>query len=262
MLEARTLSAGYGNHTVLHQVDLNVAPGEIVALVGANGAGKSTLVKTLSGLLPARSGRISFEGRSIERLSPRERLLGGLCLVPEGRQTFGGLTIEANLRLGAHVHQNLDETKVQARMEEVCEFFPILLPRRHEPCANLSGGQQQMLAIARGLMSSPKVLLLDEPSLGLSPTLVVDIFRLIGLLRSKGLAILLSEQNARQSLAIADRAYVIENGRIVTAGPSADILASDEIAEKYLGIGHAISDSGSSRQRKMSARLQAILAEV
>lgn len=261
MLEAQALSAGYGRHTVLHRVDLSVAPGEIVALVGANGAGKSTLVKALSGLLPARSGRISFEGRSIERLSPRDRLLGGLCLVPEGRQTFGGLTIEANLRLGAYVHQGLDEAAVQARMKEVCAVFPILLPRRHEPCANLSGGQQQMLAIARGLMSHPKVLLLDEPSLGLSPGLVADIFRLIAQLRSKGLAILLSEQNARQSLAIADRAYVIENGRIVTAGPSAAILASDEIAEKYLGVGHAVSDSGSARQRAMSARMHAILGQ-
>lgn len=261
MLDAQGLSAGYGSQTVLHCVDLSIAPGEIVALVGANGAGKSTLVKALAGLLPARAGRIALEGRSIERLSPRERLLDGLCLAPEGRQIFGGLTIEANLRLGAHVHRRLDEAAIKARMEEVCAIFPVLLARRHEPSANLSGGQQQMLAIARGLMSHPKVLLLDEPSLGLSPVLVADIFRLIAQLRSKGLAILLSEQNARQSLAIADRAYVIENGRIVTTGKSVEVLESDEIAEKYLGVGHAVSDPGGSRQRVMSARLKAILAE-
>ena len=259
MLDAQAVSSGYGGYLVLHDIDLTVAPGEIVALVGANGAGKSTLVKTIAGLLPARSGRILFEGRPIERLSPRQRLIDGLSLAPEGRQTFGGLTIDANLRLGAYVRRELDERGVQARMEEVCEIFPILLPRRHEPCANLSGGQQQMLAIARALMSKPKVLLLDEPSLGLSPALVADIFRLIAQLRGQGLAILLSEQNARQSLAIADRAYVIENGRIVTAGRSAEILASDEIAEKYLGVGRGLGDPAGERQRALSTRLNAIL---
>jgi branched-chain amino acid transport system ATP-binding protein len=259
MLEVRGLCAGYGGYDVLHDVDVSVGAGEIVALVGANGAGKSTLVKTLTGLLPARAGKILFEGRAIERLSPRDRLASGLSLVPEGRQVFAGLSVEANLRLGAYVAHGLDESAVQSRIAEVCSIFPVLMQRRREPAAVFSGGQQQMLAIARGLMSQPKVLLLDEPSLGLSPTLVADIFRLVAQLRERGLAILLSEQNARQSLAVADRAYVIENGRIVMAGRSADILASDEIAEKYLGVGVARTDSTNKKQTDMTARLKAIL---
>jgi branched-chain amino acid transport system ATP-binding protein len=261
MLSIRGLSAGYGSDTVLRKVDLDVGAGEIVALIGANGAGKSTLVKTLAGLLPARGGEITLEGTRIEAMSPRERVLRGLCLVPEGRQTFGGLTIDTNLRLGAYAQNDLDEAAMQALIEEACKPFPILLPRRREPCANLSGGQQQMLAIARGLMSKPKLLLLDEPSLGLAPALVSEIFRLIAELRQRGFAILLSEQNARQSLAIADRAYVIENGRITTSGSSADILASADIAEKYLGVGHAVGDPGSARQLAMSAKLRSILSD-
>ena len=261
MIEIRGLSAGYGGHDVLHGIDLRVEAGEIVALVGANGAGKSTLVKTLMGLIQPRAGQILFEDRAIERLSPRARLVGGLCLVPEGRQIFAGLSIEANLRLGAHALPHVDERAMLARIEDVCAIFPILLQRRREPAAVLSGGQQQMLAIARGLMSQPKVLLLDEPSLGLSPTLVADIFRLVARLREKGLAILLSEQNARQSLAVANRAYVIENGRIVMSGRSADILASDEIAVKYLGVGAAVTDSAADRQTAMTVRLKTILAK-
>ena len=259
MLSVRGVSAGYGSDTVLRKVDLEVRAGEIVALIGANGAGKSTLVKTLSGLLPTRGGEIELEGKRIETLSPRERVLRGLCLVPEGRQCFGGLSIDTNLRLGAYAQSGLDENAMQALIEEACKPFPILLPRRREPTANLSGGQQQMLAIARGLMSRPKVLLLDEPSLGLAPALVAEIFRLVSALRERGIAILLSEQNARQSLAIADRAYVIENGRITASGASADILASSDIAEKYLGVGHAVGDPASAHQQAMSARLAAIL---
>ena len=260
MLEIRRLSAGYGTDTVLHDVDLSVAPGEIVALIGANGAGKSTLVKAISGLLPARAGEVLLEGARIDALSPRERVLRGVCLVPEGRQTFGGLTIEAKLRLGAYATRGLDEARMRALMEEACRPFPILLPRRHEPCGNLSGGQQQMLAIARGLMSRPKALLLDEPSLGLAPALVAEIFRLIADLRRRGYAILLSEQNARQSLAIADRAYVLENGRITAKGAAREILGSSDIAEKYLGVGHKIGDSAGPRQAAMTARLREIMA--
>ena len=259
MLSVRGLSAGYGSDTVLRNVDLDVGQGEIVALIGANGAGKSTLVKTLAGLIEARGGSVELEGQRIETLSPRDRVLRGLCLVPEGRQTFGGLSIETNLRLGAYAQSGLDEAAMQALIEEACTPFPILLPRRREPCANLSGGKQQMLAIARGLMSRPKVLLLDEPSLGLAPALVAEIFRLVAALREKGFAILLSEQNAKQSLAIANRAYVIENGSITMSGQAADILASADIAEKYLGVGHSVGDPASARQLAMSARLKAIL---
>ncbi len=258
MLEMRHLSAGYGRDTVLHDVSLSVAPGEIVALIGANGAGKSTLVKTVAGLLSARGGEIALEGERIERLTTRERVLRGVCLVPEGRQMFGGLTIEANLRLGAYAARH-DEGAMRALMAEACAPFPILAPRAREAAANLSGGQQQMLAIARGLMSRPRALLLDEPSLGLAPALVAEIFKLIAELRGRGIAILLSEQNARQSLAIADRAYVIENGRITASGAAKDILASDDIAEKYLGVGHKIGDAGGARQMAMTARLRDIL---
>ncbi len=259
MLDIRALSAGYGRDMVLRAVDLSVAPGEIVALIGANGAGKSTLVKTIAGLLPARAGTISLNGDRIEALTPRQRVLRGVCLVPEGRQTFGGLTIDANLRLGAYATAGLGEPAMRALMDEACQPFPVLLPRKHEPCANLSGGQQQMLAIARGLMSRPKALLLDEPSLGLAPALVGEIFRLVAALRARGFAILLSEQNARQSLAIADRAYVIENGRISASGAARDFLASADIAEKYLGVGHKIGDPGSAKQAAMTARLREIM---
>ena len=259
MLATQGLCAGYGRDTVLHDIGLTVAPGEIVALIGANGAGKSTLVKAIAGLLPARSGAIAIDGEKLNDMSPRARVLRGVCLVPEGRQMFGGLTIEANLRLGAYARSGLDEAATQALMTESCAPFPILLPRRHEPAANLSGGQQQMLAIARGLMSKPRVLMLDEPSLGLAPALVSEIFRLIAALRERGFAILLSEQNARESLKISDRAYVIENGRITAAGAASDILASADIAEKYLGVGHKVGDAGSARQLAMTARLRAIM---
>lgn len=259
MLEVRGLSAGYGHDTVLRDVTLTVGAGELVALIGANGAGKSTLVKTIAGLLPAAAGSILLEGHQIEGLNPAARVLRGLCLVPEGRQVFGGLSVEDNLRLGAHARRDLDEAALRRQMAEACEPFPMLLPRLKDAAANLSGGQQQMLAIARGLMSSPRMLLLDEPSLGLSPTLVSEIFRLVAVLRERGISILLSEQNARQSLAIADRAYVLENGGIAVAGSSADILASAAIAEKYLAVGHSVGDRVGMRQRAFAERLRTVL---
>jgi branched-chain amino acid transport system ATP-binding protein len=259
MLEMSGVSAGYGQATVLRGIDLTVSAGELVALIGANGAGKSTLVKTLAGLLPVRGGTIMLEGSRIDALSPRERVLRGMCLVPEGRQVFGGLTVEENLRLGAYARTGLDEAKLKGLIDEACEPFPMLRNRMRDAAANLSGGQQQMLAIARGLMSSPRLLLLDEPSLGLSPTLVTEIFRLVTALRARGHAVLLSEQNARQSLAIADRAYVIENGRITLAGRSAEILSAEGVAEKYLGVGVAVGDQTSARQRALSEQLKQIL---
>jgi len=259
MLDVRGLSAGYGRDIVLRDVNISVAPGEIVALIGANGAGKSTLVKSIAGVVTSRAGAITLDGAPIDALSPRERVRRGVCLVPEGRQIFGGLSIEANLRLGAQARRDLDEASLKTLMAEACRPFPMLVSRLAEPGANLSGGQQQMLAIARGLMSSPKALLLDEPSLGLAPALVSEIFRLIASMRARGIAILLSEQNARQSLAISDRAYVIENGRIVAAGASADILASADIAEKYLGVGHRIGEAGGAKQLAMTARLREIM---
>ncbi len=219
MLELRGITTGYGRQPVVHGVSLTLKPGEIVALVGANGAGKSTLVKTISGLLRLHEGEILLEGRRIERLPPRARVLAGIAHVPEGRQVFAGLTVADNLRMGAYSQLGqLSAEALQERLREVCERLPVLLQRLDEPAGNLSGGQQQMLAIARGLMSKPRILLLDEPSLGLSPVLVTEIFRLIEHLREQGLSILLSEQNARLSLAIADRGYVIEKGRLALEG--------------------------------------------
>ncbi len=256
MLEISSLHTGYGDVGVLHGIDLTVGAGEIVALIGANGAGKTTLAKAISGLLPARRGRIRFAGSDIARLPPRQRVLLGIAHVPEGRQIIAGLTVGENLRLGAYARRGqLGEAGIVARIGEICQHFPVLLERLDETAGNLSGGQQQMLAIARALMVAPKLLILDEPSLGLSPTLVAEIFRLIGGLRARGLAILLSEQNARLSLAIADRAYVIEMGRVVIAGRGSELLGSPEIAERYLGVGAAADGAGGEREAARRAAL-------
>ncbi len=260
MLEVRALTTGYGRHAVVHDLNLSVGEGEIVALVGANGAGKSTLLKTISGLLPALSGRILLGAAPIERESPRRRVRLGIAHVPEGRQVFAGLSIEENLRLGAYAHrEQLGTAGIKARIDEVCEGFPVLLERRRQPAGNLSGGQQQMLAIARGLMAQPKILLLDEPSLGLSPILVGDIFRMIKSLRARGIAILLSEQNARLSLEIADRGYVIESGRVVMEGPGRQLLGQPEVIERYLGVGKGVGAADAQRHAGLVARLQGIL---
>jgi branched-chain amino acid transport system ATP-binding protein len=238
MLTVRDLSAGYGGRAVIYGLDLDVGPGEIVALIGANGAGKSTLARTLSGLLPALSGTVQFRDRDLTRRSPAERVRAGLIHVPEGRQVFAGLTVAQNLELGAYLqHTGEGAAEIQSRFESVYQRFPVLRERAASFAGNLSGGQQQMLAIARALMAGPRLLILDEPSLGLSPALVSDVFRLIASLRSQGLAILLSEQNARASLAIADRGYVIENGRVALSGSASELSASDQIAARYLGLG-------------------------
>jgi branched-chain amino acid transport system ATP-binding protein len=259
-LEVRHLTTGYDRHAVVHDLSLAIGEGEIVALVGANGAGKSTLLKTISGLLPAQSGEILLGGRTIARDSPRRRVLLGIAHVPEGRQVFGGLTIEENLRLGAYAHRDrLGAAGIKARIAQVCETFPVLTERMHQPAGNLSGGQQQMLAIARGLMAQPRILLLDEPSLGLSPILVGDIFQMIKALRSQGIAILLSEQNARLSLEIADRGYVIESGRVVMEGPGRQLLAQPEVVERYLGVGKGVGSADAQRHAGLVARLQGVL---
>lgn len=261
MLDVENLSTGYGRSSVVHAVDLALRPGEIVALIGANGAGKSTLVKAISGLLPLHGGRILLDGKPIQDKSPRGRVLLGIAHVPEGRQIFAGMSVAENLRLGAYSQlRGLDAQDIQARMREVCALFPILLERLGDPVGNLSGGQQQMLAIARGLMSKPKILLLDEPSLGLAPTLVSEIFRLIVSLSTQGLAILLSEQNARLSLAIADRAHVVENGRIALSGTGRELLGKKEVAERYLGVGKAVREADARPHDRLVAALKATLA--
>jgi branched-chain amino acid transport system ATP-binding protein len=240
MLELKGVEAGYGDITVLHGIGIEVRAGEIVALIGANGAGKTTLARVISGLLPARRGELRFEGEAIERLSPRARIARGIAQVPEGRQIVSGFTVRENLRLGAYTKRHaLGEAGMAVRIDDACQDFPVLRERMGSLAGNLSGGQQQMLAIARALMVEPRLLILDEPSTGLSPLLVGEIFQQIARLRARGIGILLSEQNARMSLAIADRAYVIEMGRVVLAGRGADLLDEPEVAARYLGMGKA-----------------------
>jgi branched-chain amino acid transport system ATP-binding protein len=256
LLELKNVSAGYAQDSVLHAIDLTLEKGEIVTLVGANGAGKSTLVKSISGLLTPRQGEILLDGQPITRLSPAERLAKGIAHVPEGRQIFLGMTVAENLTMGGYGASNAQSGSEQERIDRVCDLFPILRERFHHTAGNFSGGQQQLLAIARGLMSAPRVLMLDEPSLGVAPLLVAEIFRMIERLRDEGLTILLAEQNARQALAIADRGYVFENGRISLSGTAQDLLNSPEIAERYLGVGTdagAIKARASAMAEKLSA---------
>src|SRR6516164_10746045 len=236
LLELKNVCVGYARHRVLENVDLTLEQGEIVTLLGANGAGKSTLAKAISGLLRLETGTILLEGEAIEALMPAERLRRGIAHVPEGRQIFAGMTVAENLELGAYASSETDHA---AQLEIVWTLFPVLRQRMKDIAGNFSGGQQQMLAIARGLMSRPKILVLDEPSLGIAPLLVAEIFSLIVNLRAQGITILLAEQNARQALSIADRGYVFENGKITLSGSSKDLLNSPEIAERYLGMGGA-----------------------
>ncbi len=255
MLELRKVSAGYGAGPVVWDLDLTVRPGEIVTLIGANGAGKSTLVKTVSGLLTPSAGEVRYDGQRIDTRSTGARVRLGIAHVPEGRQVFAGLTVAENLGLGAYAHRRtLGAGGVGNRIRAVCERFPVLAARMDEVVGNFSGGQQQMLAIARGLMSSPRLLILDEPSLGLSPLLVQDVFSLIASLRAQGLAVLLSEQNARSALSISDRAYVIESGRVVMQGSATELLHAPEVAERYLGsavVAGTAADDGQGMARRL-----------
>ena len=233
LLNVQGLKSGYGAVEVLRGVDLHVMPGETVALLGSNGAGKTTLNLTLSGLVSTRAGRVRFDGQDITGMHYQKVVLHGLIQVPEGRKVFPNLSVHENLELGAfkrgreHRAHNLDK---------VYETFPRLKERVTQLAGTLSGGEQQMLAIGRGLMSEPRMLILDEPSLGLSPLLVEEMFGLISQLRSSGLAVLLVEQNVGQSLDIADRAYVMENGLIRFAGTPAELLSSDTLRQAYLGM--------------------------
>jgi branched-chain amino acid transport system ATP-binding protein len=255
LLELKSVSVGYGRNRVLQNVNLTLERGEIVTLLGANGAGKSTLVKSISGLLRPEAGNILLDGAGIETLPPAERLRRGIAHVPEGRQIFAGMTVAENLDLGAYASSESDHAE---RLEFVFTLFPILRERMKDMAGNFSGGQQQMLAIARGLMSKPKILLLDEPSLGVAPLLVAEIFRLIVALRAQGITILLAEQNARQALSIADRGYVFENGKITLTGPSMDLLNSPDIAERYLGMGSATEVSGAA-SAALAGKLRSVL---
>ncbi len=235
-LEVEGLEVAYGPVRALHGVSLWVDPGEIVAVIGANGAGKSTLLRAISGLLRPRAGRIWFDGQEITGWPPERIVARGLVHIPERRQLFASMSVEDNLRLGAYLRLRRGERKgVEEDLERVYEIFPRLKERRRQLAGTLSGGEQQMLAIGRGLMARPRMLLLDEPSLGLAPLLVRELFRIIVALREQGLTLLLVEQNARQALRVADRAYVMETGRIVREGPAAALLKDPALQVAYLG---------------------------
>jgi branched-chain amino acid transport system ATP-binding protein len=233
MLRIENLHSGYGRIEALHDVSLDVSAGEVVALLGANGAGKTTLLRAISGVQPVTSGRIRFEDRRIERIPAHRRVLLGIAQVPEGRQLFAPLSVEDNLKLGAWTRRASDLT---ADIAGIFAMFPILAEMRHTAAGALSGGQQQMLAIGRALMSKPKLVLLDEPSMGLAPILVDQIFNIVAQLKRSGQTILLVEQNARAALAIADRGYVIETGRITVGGDAATLLADPRVQSGYLGV--------------------------
>ncbi len=237
MLRLVNLEAGYGPLRVLKGISLHVSPGEAVAIIGANGAGKTTLLKTIAGILEPRSGSVLFDKRGIHG-QPAERIVElGCCLVPEGRHVFPTMTVRENLILGAYPRhgKRRSSREVTAALGEVCTLFPILKEREKQLAGTLSGGQQQMLAIARALMSGPRLLMMDEPSLGVAPLVVRDIYHTIASLRQKGLTILLVEQNARAALAVADRGYVIETGQIVLEGTSRELSNNREVQRAYLG---------------------------
>jgi branched-chain amino acid transport system ATP-binding protein len=255
LLELKSVAIGYGHHRVLDDINLTLERGEIVTLLGANGAGKSTLAKAVSGLLRPEHGAILLDGQPIEALPPAERLRRGIAHVPEGRQIFSGMTVEENLELGAYA---VSEADYAAQLEKVWALFPLLRQRMKDIAGNFSGGQQQMLAIARGLMAKPRILVLDEPSLGVAPLLVAEIFRLIVALREQGITILLAEQNARQALSIADRGYVFENGRITLSGTARDLLNSQEIAERYLGMS-GTAETSDAAGAALAAKLRGVL---
>jgi|YNPNPStandDraft_1061719.scaffolds.fasta_scaffold11431_3 branched-chain amino acid transport system ATP-binding protein len=248
MLAVEELSVYRGNVQALREVSLTVAEGEIVALVGPNGAGKSTLLYAIAGMLPARAGHITYAGQILNGTPPERITRLGISLVPEGRQVFGALTVLDNLLLGAYVHLSrrwqdliggigrvLHKEEVRRRLAEVYELFPALAERERQLAGSLSGGEQQMLAIGRALMSTPRLLLLDEPSMGLAPTLVSQLLGLLERLRQKGLTILLVEQDAHAALRVANRGYVLETGRIVAEGTAKELLGSERIQRAYLG---------------------------
>lgn len=233
ILEVKGLTSHYGRIQALHGIDLQVGRGQLVALVGANGAGKTTLLRAISGVQPASAGSISLHANDITRMPADQRVREGICQVPEGRQVFGPMSIEDNLLMGAFTRPRRDAA---GDIEKMYVLFPILKEKRRLPAGTLSGGQQQMLAIARALMGRPTLLLLDEPSMGLAPLLVQEIFRIIGNLKAQGITILLVEQNAHAALAIADLGYVLETGSIILSGPGPELLDNDQVKSAYLGM--------------------------
>ncbi len=230
ILEVQGLDSRYGRVPALTDVSLEVRPGELVAIVGANGAGKTTLMRSISGVQPATARSLRFDGQDIARASARKRVQMGIVQVPEGRQLFPALSVEDNLLLGTFARGT------RARLDEICAMFPILVQKRNDPAGTLSGGQQQMLALGRALMTQPKLLLLDEPSMGLAPRLVAEVFQHVATLKAAGTTIVLADQNARAALAIADRGYVMETGHVIFGGPAAELLHDEKVRQAYLGM--------------------------
>ncbi len=233
LLRLERVEASYGPIAALRGLDLEVRSGELVCLIGANGAGKSSTLRAVSGLLPVSRGRIVFDGREIHRLEAAEILAAGIAHCPEGRRVFPHLTVRENLELGAYVRR--DRRAVAEDLERVCAHFPVLAERRRQMAGTLSGGEQQMLAIGRALMARPRLILFDEPSLGLAPTMVETTFAIIADIRRRGTTVLMVEQNAYLALRMADRGYVMETGRIVLEGPAGELLANDHVRRAYLG---------------------------
>jgi branched-chain amino acid transport system ATP-binding protein len=235
LLEATGLQVAYGAIQVVWGIDLAVDRGQVVALIGPNGAGKTTTLRALAGLLPARQGTIRFAGQDVTAEPAHLRVRRHLCLVPEGRQLWPRMTVEENLLMGAFPRPMRPSARQQ--LPRIYDLFPRLRERRHQPCGTLSGGEQQMCAIGRGLMAQPLLLLLDEPSLGLAPILVDQVFQFIRRIAADGVTILLAAQNANQALQVSQHAYVMEAGRIALAGPSSELQASDHVRRAYLGMG-------------------------
>ncbi|HES9513080.1 TPA: ABC transporter ATP-binding protein [Streptococcus pneumoniae] len=233
MLKVENLSVHYGMIQAVRDVSFEVNEGEVVSLIGANGAGKTTILRTLSGLVRPSSGKIEFLGQEIQKMPTQKIVAGGLSQVPEGRHVFPGLTVMENLEMGAFLKKNREEN--QANLKKVFSRFPRLEERKNQDAATLSGGEQQMLAMGRALMSTPKLLLLDEPSMGLAPIFIQEIFDIIQDIQKQGTTVLLIEQNANKALAISDRGYVLETGKIVLSGTGKELASSEEVRKAYLG---------------------------
>nr|MBF0221653.1 ABC transporter ATP-binding protein [Desulfobulbaceae bacterium] len=235
MLKIRNLESGYGKLKVLRRISMHVAKGEIVSLIGANGAGKTTLLRTITGLIRATGGEIFLQEKPIVKVRPEKIVAAGCSLVPEGRQVFAAMTVKENLILGGYVQYKKDRRQAMAELDRIYELFPVLKDRESQLAGTLSGGEQQMLAIGRALMAKPELIMMDEPSTGLAPLIVKNIFGIIKKIKESGNTVLLIEQNAKAALAVADRGYVLETGKIIVQGPAQDLLLNKDVQRAYLG---------------------------
>lgn len=233
MLRIENVNVSYGSIHALHDISLTVNDGEVVSLIGANGAGKTTTLHTITGLKGATDGVIEYDGKDLRRMDPNHIIRIGMAHVPEGRHVFTQMSVQENLEMGSYIMN--DKSQIKKNMDMVYEYFPRLLERKKQLAGTLSGGEQQMLATGRALMSNPRIVLMDEPSMGLSPLLVKEIFHIIKTLHQNGITVLLVEQNAKMALAVSDRAYVLETGRISMSGKASELLANDNIKKAYLG---------------------------